>query len=222
MITIHQPEIMQINGKSRLIAEIDIDGEKKPIWFEVDAEYGKYLCFERSDAFLIGVLKYAMVKKHDIVCVAPVTEELFYNLNKHLIPILVKYGADCHRVRIIAPTSSEELENYGGVGTAMSGGVDSFHAALTHWSESPTRESTLTHLFISNIGNFHTKSYKDYGMERIKKDVYERARRIAHDMGLPLIESDSNIVDIIRIRWQFAYAITFAVYCMQKLWKTYS
>jgi len=222
MIIIQQPKIIQLNGKSRLVADIDIDGECKTLWFETDEEYEKYLCYERSDAFLVGALPFAMRNNHDIKCIAPVTEELLYNLEQHLIPTLCQTDSSVYRTSIITEYTSELLGNHGGVGTAMSGGVDSFYTTITHLKDLNTHtHPVLTHFFISNVGNFHNKSRKKYGVQRSKKETYELAEKIAEDIGLPLIETDSNFKDIFLGGKQIVYAIAFAVMAMRKLWKVY-
>lgn len=57
MIQIGRPQIININNKARLEASIDIDGNKKVIWFEVDEKYGKYLCFERTRCICYWYIK---------------------------------------------------------------------------------------------------------------------------------------------------------------------
>jgi len=222
MITIHQPKIIDVNGRSRVDAILDIDGKQCNLWFEVDKEYEKYLCYERADAFLVGALPWAMRNKHDITCVAPVTTELFFNLNHYLLPTLYKFGKTLHPTKIIAATSSEQLENYGGVGTGMSCGVDSFHAVLKHWRTEDERPN-LTHLCINNTGSFNNfGNYALYGADKAREEVYSRAASVAKELGLPLISTDSNIINVFPIFVQaHTYTSSFAILCMQKLWKTY-
>lgn len=56
MIQIGRPYIEQAGKNFRLTADVVMDQETKKWWFEVPAEYKQYLCTERSDAFLIGIL----------------------------------------------------------------------------------------------------------------------------------------------------------------------
>ncbi|MCL2357541.1 MAG: methyltransferase domain-containing protein [Defluviitaleaceae bacterium] len=225
MLTIHQPEILKIGNRSRLVAPIDVDGKTNEIWFEVDAEYEKYLCFERSDGFIVGALQWAMRAGHDITCVAPVTEELLYNLHEHLIPILVKHSKSFYNTRIIAPTLPDPIEkvDIDGVGTGMSCGVDSFHAVLRHYKNTDETPN-LTHLCINSTGSFQETAIRltEGGPEKAKEEIYNRARAVAQELELPLIESNSNLYDVFKI-FEFAHTFntTFATMCMQKLWKTY-
>jgi len=219
MITIHQPEIVRVNGRSRLNAVIIIDNEKKDLWYEVDSEYEKYLCYERSDAFLIAVLQYAMRKQHDIICTAPVTQELLYNVTQHLFPIFCNMDEKWHRPNITATTTSELLENEGAVGTAISCGIDSFHAILNHIDTANDFHPRLTHLVISDIGNYH--DYKADDRPQVKENIVVRAKNSAIELKLPIIVSDSNITDAIPGWKQYSYKTAFTIHAMAKLWGVY-
>lgn len=78
MIIIDIPYIETNELKSRVINNITIDGKIHKIWFEVDNEYKDFLCVERDDAYLIGVLGFAMRNNHNILCKTPITDELLY------------------------------------------------------------------------------------------------------------------------------------------------
>ena len=110
MIVIEEPFIEKNGEKSRLVCNTFVNECSKRIYFEVDKEYEKYLCWERCDAFVIGLLSWAMRKHHDIHCKAPITEELLYNINEYLIPSLTKYDKRLYNVKIIAPVETEATE----------------------------------------------------------------------------------------------------------------
>lgn len=72
MLFIGEPYIAQNGDRSRLVCDIGINRrETRTVWFEVDREYEKYLCTERSDAYVIGLLSWAMRAGHDITCTVP-------------------------------------------------------------------------------------------------------------------------------------------------------
>lgn len=100
MITIHKSYIEQEEGWTKLVTDVDLDGEKKQVWASVEKRYGKYLCYERADAMLIGLLPYALRHKHDIACEAPVTDQLLYNINEILLPALLRNDIENHSVKI--------------------------------------------------------------------------------------------------------------------------
>ena len=152
MLFIGEPYIAQNGDRSRLVCDIGINRrETRTVWFEVDREYEKYLCTERSDAYVIGLLSWAMRAGHDITCTAPVSEELLYALREYLIPSLVKYAPSFRAVEINAPAAGTPLANAGAVGTGLSCGIDSFHV-ISRQLASPYKTLNLTHLCINNVG----------------------------------------------------------------------
>ena len=43
MIFLHKPYIKKKDKKARLIFDLEINNEKKSVWYEVEEEYEKYL-----------------------------------------------------------------------------------------------------------------------------------------------------------------------------------
>ena len=220
MLVIKEPYLRQENGKCRLLCDTTVDGETRTIWFETDAAYGKYLCTERADGFLIGLLRWAMMHGHDIQCEAPVTEELYYQITANLSPILVKYGSRptarglyLHPIRITAPLAPA-LQAGTEVGTGFSCGVDSFTTILKH-RDSPCKDMNLTLLCINNVGAF-----KD---DALRKERYRIAETVAKELGLPLLATDSNFAEAFPQSHlcSHIYSSTFAVYMLQKLWRVF-
>lgn len=94
MVEIKELTVESKDGKSRLSADIVVDGrEGRPLWFEVDEKYGRYLCDERSDAFVIGLLHYALRKGHGIVSEVPMTRRLYEQLTDQFLPAFSKLTA---------------------------------------------------------------------------------------------------------------------------------
>ena len=93
MLTIHKSFIQTMeNNKVRLVTPVteSIDGKstERNIWVEVDSRYEKYLCTERCDAMLLGLLHYALENGHDIQAELPASRKLYFNLQNLLIPLL--------------------------------------------------------------------------------------------------------------------------------------
>lgn len=229
MIKIHQGYVTESENMSTLVTEIDIDNAKKIVKLSVEPKYGKFFSPERADYALIGMLAYALRNKHDIICEAPVTEELLYNIRELLIPTFVRTDERNYPVKIQADISLalDKLSNintlygWGGIGTGISCGVDSFYAVLKHLnSEYPSRR--LTHLCIFNNGSINSC----YGKENIpfvKQKVFERAETVAEELKLPLLKLESNFQDVIpqsHLRTH-TYMDVLAIYALQKLWRTY-
>lgn len=209
------PRIERVDDKARLIADIRIgDVDSRPLWIEFDEAYAQYLCDERSDAFLVGLLLYAMCNQMDIVCEAPVTAQLLYQLRTYLIPALAHNSAVLHETRITAPLAEALVPNAGGVGASCSCGVDSLYSIKNNM-DSPYPRQSITHLCVNNTGHMNTR--KQYLW------LLNHAKAFAKEYGFKLIVSDSNIAQAFHQNWRQmgSYHTAFAIYALQKLWQTY-
>lgn len=217
-ITIGYPTVEHCeNGTTRLIANATVADVASKLWFSVEDKYAQYLYAERGDAFVIGLLPVAMRRGLDIVCEAPVSERLLYQLRSTLLPLLAKYGKNVHEVKIEAPVAREPIANADGVGAGISCGVDSLHIVKNH-SSNEYPELKLTHLVLNNVGAFgETGSSGQYQW------TIELARRFCDEYGYELIVTNSNIFDVVGLDFEqnHTYFNTFAVYCLQKLWKVF-
>lgn len=210
------PRIERRDGRARLTAEIRIgEDDVRPLWFEVEEKYGQYLCAERADAFLIGLLNFAQRERLDIVCEAPVTARLLYQIRTYLIPSLARNSKVLYETRIEAPMDDTPMANAGGVGTGISCGVDSLHV-VKNYARSPYPGLSLTHLVLDNVGAFID------GRGQYSWQV-EHARRFAEEMGLALIATNSNIAEAFQQVHVLTHTYTncFSVYALQKLWRVY-
>lgn len=159
IIKIGKPQIVTQDGKSSLRAVINDDGMEKVLEYKVDQKYEQYLTFERSDAFIVALLYYAMIKDKDIEWETPCNRQLIQQLRDYFIPVYDQEMAFMHRIALKGPTTMEALPCEGGVATGLSNGVDScytVHKYLNH--EFP--EYRLTHVFFT--GWFITNFPKDY------------------------------------------------------------
>lgn len=220
MIKIDKPYIIDNKNKKRCICDIYIDNEKKTVWFEVEKEYGKYLVDDRVDAYVIGILNYAMRNKHDIYSSSYITEELLYNIKTILVPSLTKYGKNLNNIKIDIPTTSA-IKQGEFIATGCSCGVDSFDAIKNHLNSEYT-EMNLTHLCLNNVGAYN-ECYKDYGIDKVKEERYEITDKVAKDLNLRLVKTDSNFATEIKQNHYLTntYSSCFAIYMLQKMWKRY-
>lgn len=169
----------------------------------------------RADAFLIGLLNFAQRERLDIVCEAPVTARLLYQIRTYLIPSLARNSKVLYETRIEAPMDDTPMANAGGVGTGISCGVDSLHV-VKNYARSPYPGLSLTHLVLDNVGAFID------GRGQYSWQV-EHARRFAEEMGLTLIATNSNIAEAFQQVHVLTHTYTncFSVYALQKLWRVY-
>ena len=220
MIIINDIKVNDNNEKSCLIFQVFENNIEKNVFFEVEKKYKKYLCYERADAIVIGLLNYAMRKGLNIKSNIPITEDLLYNINTYLIPALCNSDYKLNPITIEAEIATA-LDNEDKIGTGLSCGIDSFHAIFNNIN-TQYKTFELTHLCINNVGAFND-CYKNVGANVVKETRYMQAEVVAKKLGLPLITSDSNFAIVFPQKHLLThtYSSVFAVYCLQKLWGKY-
>ncbi len=212
------PEIIENEKTSRLVCNVTVGKEVREIWFEVDKEYGQYLCADRVDAFVIGLLSWAMRNGEDIICKAPITEMLLYNIEKFLLPSVIKNAKNLHCPTIYANTIDNIKDTAGAVGTGASCGIDSFHTIMNHLN-SKFESMNLTHLCLNNVGAYNSA----HDAESVRTAVIWRAQKAAEELNLKLLSTNSNFAEVFPQNHLLTntYTSMFAVFCLQKLWKVY-
>jgi len=90
MIHIGKPFICKENDRVKLVAKMvdEHQGIDENIYFETDATWGEYFVDEVSDAFLLNAIMPAVKYGEDIEVDGAVSEQLYYNLNRYIIPLL--------------------------------------------------------------------------------------------------------------------------------------
>ncbi len=219
-------ETVSNRKNTRMIGNISIkknlaDGPRTrriELYFEVPKKYGKYLLTERCDAFVVLFLHSAISKGYDIESSVPMSSDLYYNVVEHLIPILSRKSE--YSVKLDTPVADPPEAGFA-VGTGLSCGVDSM-SAVKMYVDHPCEDLKLTHLCINNVGAFNVM-YSDAGAENVKKAAYDRAKAASKMIGLPLIQTDSNLLEVFPMHhlYTHSYSSMFAVLCLSKLWKTY-
>ena len=87
--------------------------ETKECYFEFEKDYKKYICDERSDAFVSGLLMTAMENNMDIEYENPISEKLYYQLTTYYIPMIAKYNSTypMHFIKLIGPYTNIPIQN---------------------------------------------------------------------------------------------------------------
>lgn len=178
-------------------------GEDHGLWFSVSAEYKDYLCVERSDAFVVAMLWYAMITGSDIEYTAPISESMAVQISHLLIPALCRQKEGRRQIRLLGPTTNIPYPNAGAVGTGMSCGVDSLYSLHQYSNTSVPMHHRLTHLTYFNMGAiFHPdravkKKYDLKGFyektDEMSEEKRDNARHVADIAGLPLVYVKSNL-----------------------------
>lgn len=218
MLTIKAPNLFIKDNKVRLESVIFEDAIEKKVWIDFDLDYAEYVCSERSDAFVVALLKYAMQWKHNIVCETPIGSELYYNLTEYLIPNMILGNSELYNITINAPIDYKKIKSKGAVGTGISCGIDSLHAVATHGNDQLC-DHKVTHLTFNNVGS-HGEGERALKLYLQRK---QRAVDFCSEYGYNLVLSDSNIHDVFKQSHYHTHTFTsmFPVLALQKLYGIY-
>jgi len=230
-IEIKKPEIIkQENGKVRLVTNIIKDDKFKELWVEADSEFEKYMVTENCDAALCFFFVMAMRRGYDIVCEAPVSERLLFNLHE-MAKVAYKYTKDLHLPKIQAKVC-QNLKNEGAVVTSGSLGVNSFYA-IDKFIDTPYSSLKLTHLWhndvleFSELKNHHINQGKRAEQAQQFSDVAkavqrENLKKVAKELGVIPCFFDTNIATISSntIQYNFFANNCFVGYSFAKLFGT--
>lgn len=206
--------------------------EPKEVYYQVPKSMGEFLVTETADSFVVGFIFYAMVTGQDLVCEAPVSQELLENLNNTLLPLVCR-ASNLPTIRIQAEVYKEVLGEGIEIGTGMSGGIDSFHVLYQYGINNPDCQQKLTCLTQLDVGaERYYFEHKDnleqlqdtmIKFTQIKRYRIANAQKVADEVGLKLLQVESNISDIYQGMFECShiYRSASAILAIQKLIKKY-
>lgn len=164
----------------------------KRLWFDISHEYSKYLSTECGDAFFIILVLLAHDKGQDISFETLVSERLYYGVTEILLPALRIVNPNKPVIKVSAKTADFHYKAMA-VGTALSLGVDSFHAVV----DSLDSCFPVTHLTLFNSGAFGDEN--PHTARQLFWKTVDSVSEAAHEMGLPLISIDSNMNEVLKM-----------------------
>jgi len=226
MIFVHKASVLHEGDNIRICCEIDVDEERRSLYFVVDAAYENDITIDRADAFLVMLFYFAMRDGHDLAFESPLSEQLLYQVQTYLVDALHKANPSYRRISITCPHT--EREHYAGtaVGTAMSCGADSLFTLYMHLGEQVPSGLRVTHLAFFNVGGFQ---YDD-GLEAVTSDgenLFARqllnAQACAAEAGLPILVVNSNLGTCFPVNHIFVHAFRNCgtILLFQKLFNVY-
>ena len=165
ILKIGTPFIKNHENKSELFVNVNDNGNIKKLSYTVENEFEKYLTYERSDAFVVALLYYAMINEYDIEWETPCSEQLIYQLKTYYIPICGKDVEYMNYINLTGPTTSEKLISESAAGTGFSGGVDSCYTVkkyIDYEKESyKLKYLVFTDWFISDFSDEYKEDFYD-------------------------------------------------------------
>ncbi|WP_452220372.1 hypothetical protein [Lacinutrix salivirga] len=201
---IYQPEITTTETHCILNTTFESLGKTETLWYKTTLEYQSFLVTETADAALVGLLVLAMKNGEDIKIKAKVSAKLLYTLNTYLIPAFALSNPEYQPIKITSETVSHAMYVTNKVAaTGISCGIDSFSTLATHL------DNTSGHA-VQYLTHFNAGSHGLFGgeiAERIYKERLNRIKDFAKRANLPLIEVDSNVLDVVGEDFQKLHSI---------------
>jgi hypothetical protein len=187
-IRLSAPVKVALDAGVRVCSEYSCGGETGTVWFETGERHAEFLTADRLDAFVAVFLPRAMREGFDILCEAPVSRSLIYQVCHYLIPTLSRNIEEYKNIRLIASPADDLPHGRCAVGTGWTGGVDSMFTVM-NTLDCEEKSRRLTHLMIANIGTLE-------GGDNEKKlhMLVERAENgAARELGLETVWVNSNL-----------------------------
>ena len=218
MIRIKRP-VLRVQGEDAcLSADIVLDdGVVRPLWVRVEKRFSDFLCFERSDAFVLGLLHYAMKAGQDIESECAMTDRLYEQITDQFLPAYSKING-IREIRIDVPQLPEVQHPQDGdaVGTGCSCGVDSMHVYASH--------PEVTHGCVWNVHGI-TNDETDDDRRVAWRNLVSQAKRFTDAVGRELVVADSNYdrgcIPDLAFDGSTTYGNLFFIFAFQKLWKCF-
>lgn len=217
-ISIGRPYIEEASDGVYMRAKVRLYTQAQVMWFSVNPLYREYLTEDRSDAFVVALLTTAMRGDRDIVCEAPVTRRLLYQMNHYLIPMLAENIEEYHRITVYAEPTDMKLECFGAVGTGWTGGVDSMFTYMRNY-QNAEQDYRLTHLVIANNGAIEGKSTS----ETLNGMVEKTEKGFSNEAGLSVIGVDTNFEEILSEKFLMVMGLRHSavILALQKLFAVF-
>jgi hypothetical protein len=222
LLTIYQPEKVNINGNVRLQAKFEVSGIEDVLWYESDEKFGHFFVTEQVDAFLVGLLWLGLRKGENIKVNGPLSAKLFYSLNHHLIPLIAQIYKYKQINVLCDQLVSTPLPNEGAVGTGLSCGIDSLSTVFEHQGADIPEQYKITHFTFFNTGSNEMMGSKEW-QEKIFSERAEWSKACAKELGKELIVVNSNINDVLKMSFVRTHTLRniSALLAMQKLFHVY-
>jgi hypothetical protein len=186
----------RIDGGSesvRLTGRIETRGGLVELWFEYPAAFAAFVRND-ADVFVPAMLPVAMMRGEPVEVEQPVSRELYRNLDELQDVFATWYPREMRRVETrFSAVVIKSHEETPATLAYFSAGVDSFYTALKRRYDLQTSLPEITHLLY--MRGVETPLSND---SRVTVDVM---RRIAAEMGYPLLAGATNLRDVFNIDW---------------------
>ncbi|WP_141393555.1 hypothetical protein [Glutamicibacter sp. BW80] len=221
------------NSTARLVFTIQTESGEHDLWFQVSEQWARYFTDDRCDPAVVALVRFAIRLGYGkIVSEWPISRELAYNLQYHVIPQLrLAKGSAGQSLDLEMPIEDSVFQGRG-VGSGMSLGVDSFATLSEYSKSSPLEEYRITHFTYFNVGAHHGQDATLGNSKLTSRQLYEgqlaKAHQFSAENSYDLVVVDSNLSAFLRAafgRSYFSYSHTYrnvaAAMSLQKLFSKY-
>ena len=208
-IEIKNIEKSQINDTLEVVFKIEINGNKHNLTYKVsgeDIDTVPLIC----DAVVVSFLVYAVKFGLSFHSRYPISEKLYYNLTKHVIPQMsVVNKTENDMIHLDMPITKEVYQGKW-VGTGISLGVDSFATIHEYMEDCNIDEYKLTHLVHLKTGAHHGQlGYYDQQKEdELFLVENAKVRKFCKEYGYKLIVIESNLYEITCKEFGYGFSTT--------------
>ena len=186
-IILSKPRIEKQDGKIRWVSTIKGDFINVDLYYDVEEKMGGYLTDDRLDGAVVALIPYIMYRSTEddpinLVCEAPISKKLYFQLTSELLPALEKY-CDWYNRFVLTAKTAENRYPAEAVSTSVSCGVDSFYTLIKSRREFPD-EYKVTHGIFCGMA--------DRG--KVNRVERNNAKIVCEKLGLEFVYVESNIV----------------------------
>jgi len=216
-------EIIERDNDLQIQSLVEYMGKAQYLWYAVDKRYKQYITTEKMDAFVVGLLLFAMRHKEDMEIDGAISERLYHNLSNYYMHILREVIPSLHIINIL-PRSLDEEKSYrcmNAVGTGFSGGIDSFCTIYDYLVNNKLANYRITHLLFNNVGSHG--EWDASAARNLFNQRYDMQKSFAKEMGLEFIKVDSNLSEFLQFNFQLSHSPRnlSSVLLFQKLFSKY-
>ena len=209
-----------LENNCKIRCSISINGEEDAIYAVVSDNVVGYLDEFRADAFVVGMLYFAMSHECDIRSDVPISDELYYNLDNHFIDALSHQDSGLYRTRLLMSTIPAAEKTVSIVATGISCGVDCLHTIYVN-EHIQMPSFRITHLAFYNVGS-HQTGKNDVYDSNLRKGRFDLCKSFADEYGYTFYTIDSNIHEVIERHGGYShinnhsYMASFCILLLQK------
>jgi len=225
-VIVHAREVTESRGEVTVTARVEVErpGPACPdtLWFAFPGHLARFVT-DNADGFAAGLLPLAMLRREPLRLRGDLSYRLAHGLREYQ-----RYQS-AWKPDVFAPVEvrSDSLARRGAdggvtsVGTAFSGGVDSFHTLWTHLGDNePLAPSRITHGLMINGFDADLDLADSGSFARLQRLYEPRLRRV----GVELVVVRTNLLQFLGIDLQkqcFAANVTAPALVLGQLFSRY-